>query len=291
MLQREMDSTVNYAVPLVKPKKGFLEELIKTDTQSKLTNKIPVIRRKVTHSVGDRVLDSVSKKASTWGWLKYLGRLGMPAQILSIVAIGTLLGAAYAVTMQTGNRQLVEEGVSVTNNASAPQETVLQLEQIPAPAVMQIEPELQPQEAQQESIFQQLTPEVASLEQDAIPSVESKATEFKVKDTTEVDLLLSLNTTIDNLPKAINPPQTSDSKESTPSVPAGEFIDSALNKYDRKKIKELKQKIFAVRQKTEKYDQRNLRLEGKLELLTVKNRALSEQLRQLDEMSDSLKGR
>jgi hypothetical protein len=291
MLQREMDSTVDYAVPLVKPKKSFLEKLINTKAQLRLKNKIPVIRRKVTDGVSDQILDSVSTKASTWGQLRYLGRLGMPAQILSIVVIGTLLGAAYAVTMQTANRQLVEEGGAVVNNISASRGTVSRPEQISALAVMQVEPKLQPQEAQQESIFQQLTPEVASLKQDAIPSVESKATEFTLKNTTEVDLMLSLNATVDNLPKAITPSETISSKESTPGVAAEKFTDSGLNKYDRKRIKELKQKIFAVRQKAEEYDQRNLRLEGKLELLTVKNRALSERLRQLDKINDLLRRR
>ncbi|MCK5917032.1 MAG: hypothetical protein KAG34_01310 [Cocleimonas sp.] len=367
MLQREMDSTVDYGIPLIEPKKGFLEKLFKTDSKSKLKDKIPTITRKANHSVSDRVLNTVSKKALTWGWLKYLGRLGVPAQVLSIVAFGTLLGAAYAVTMQTGNRQLVEGDLSV-GSTSAPQENIALLEQTPAPVVMQVEPELQSQKIEREAIFQQILP-VASLEQDvesiieseeiglkekdvtdpsheittqtregqftegelsvadtdSIPDlqedallleqkiqkkeaisqqtssialleqdlgsiIESEATEFNVIDVTESNLMLSLNSSIDELQKTVNSPKSlspeeSDSRESAPT----EVITSELNKYDQKRIKELQQQILSVKQKTAKYDQSNLRLEGKLELLTVKNRALSNQLRQLDDLFDSLK--
>ena len=293
MLQREMDNTADYGVQLVKPKKGFLDKIFKTDKKSKLADKIPVITRKATHRVSDNVLDTVSKKTSTWGELKYLGRLGVPAQIFSIVVLGTLLGAAYAVTMQSGDGQLEERGLSVADNAPISQENILQLEQTPSPVVMQIEPELQPQEIQQqETIFQQIVPEEVFLDQDVELAVESEVTELKVVDRAESDVMLSLNTSIDKFQKTVEFPNSISPKESASSVPAKkDVIDPVLNKHDRKKIKELKKKILSVKQRTERYGQRNLRLEGKLELLTVKNRALSNQLRQLDSLSDSLKER
>ncbi len=292
MLQREMDNTVDYGVQLVEPKKGFLDKFFKPDKKSKLADKIPVITRKATHRVSDSVLDTVSKKTSTWGG-RYLGRLGVPAQIFSIVVLGTLLGAAYAVTMQSGDRQLAEGGLSVADNAPVPQENVLPLEQTPSPVVMQIEPELQPQEIQQrETIFQQTVPEEVFLEQDVELAVELETTELKVVDRAEPDLMLSLNTSIDKFQKIVESPNSISPKESASSVPATEeVIAPVLNKYDRKKIKALKQKILSVKQRARRYGQRNLRLEGKLELLTVKNRALSNQLRQLDSLSDSLKER
>jgi len=290
MLQREMDSTVNYGAPLVEQKKGFLESFLTTRVKLKLMDKIPVITRKATHSVSDRVLNTVPKKASSWGWLKYLGRLEMPVQIISIVVLGTLLGAAYAVTMQTGDRQLAEGELSVADSVPATQENISQLEQTPEPVVMQVEPELRSQEIQQqETIFQQVTPAITSLEQDAKPIIESEAIELKVRGGAEADLMLSLNASIDNFPKTVESPTNISPKESASNAPAEDVLDSALNKYDQKIIKKLKRKILLVKQETEKYDQSNLRLEGKLELLTVKNRALSNQLRQLDGLSDSLK--
>ncbi len=295
MLQREMDNTADYRVQLVEPKKGFLDKFFKTGKKSKLANKIPVITRKATHRVSDSVLDTVSKKTVTWGWLKYLGRLGVPAQIFSIVLLGTLLGAAYAVTMQSGDRQLREGGLSVVDvdNAPASQENILQLKQTPASVVTPTELELQLQKRQQqETISQQTIPEEVFLEQDVELAVESETTELKVVDSVESDLLLSLNTSIDKFQKTVESSSSISPKESASSVPAAEdVIDPALNKYDRKRIKELKQKIRSVKQRTEQYSQRNLRLEGKLELLTVKNRALSNQLRQLDSLSTSLKER
>lgn len=380
MLQREMDSTVDYGIPLIEPKKGFLEKHFKRDKKSKLVDKIPVITRKATDGVRDSVLGTVSKKASTWGWLKYLGRLGVPAQVLSIVAFGTLLGAAYAVTMQTGDRQRTEEDLSVVDGTPALQESVLQFEQ----TLVSVESELQPQTIQpSETIFQETASEDTFIEQNAElavkaetettefdvvnqaeldsmlslntsidkfqktvepseninskESVSSEAKEFDVADQAELDSMLSLNTSIDKFRKAIEPPKGIRSKESA-SLETKEFdvvdqekldsmlslntsidefqkavelpnsisskesvssseplskeaIDLALNKYDQERIKELKQQILSVKQKTEEYNQRNLRLEGKLELFTVKNRALSTQLRQLDSVSDALKAR
>ncbi len=293
MLQREMDNTADYGVQRVESKKGFLEKNFKIGKKSKLANKIPIITRKATHHINDSALDAVPKKTVTWGGMKYLGRLGIPAQIFSIVVLGTLLGATYAVTMQSGDRQRGEGGGSVVDNVPIPQENVLQLEQISTPVAMQIEPELQPQEIQQqETISQQIVPEEVFLEQDVGLAVESETTELKKVDSVESDLLLSLNTSIDKFHKIVESPSSIRPKGSASSAPvAKEVTNPALNKYDRKIIKELKQKIRSVKQKAERYGQRNLRLEGKLELLTVKNRALSNQLRQLDSLSDSLKKR
>jgi hypothetical protein len=339
MLQREMDSTVDYGIPLIEPKKGFLEKHFKLDKKSKRVDKIPVITRKVTDDVSDSMLGTVSKKASMWGWLKYLGRLGVPAQVLSIVTFGTLLGAAYAVTMQTGDRQRAEEDLSVVDSAPALQKNILQFEETLVP-VMQVEPELQPQTIQpQETIFQETASEDAFIEQDVELAVEGEAetTEFDVVDQAELDSMLLLNTSIDKFQKAVEPSKNISSQESVSSesiefdivdqakldsmlslntsidefqkavelpksirskesasrstVPAEEVIDLPFNKYDEERIKVLKKQILSVKQKTEKYNQRNLRLEGKLELFTVKNRALSTQLRQLDSVSGSLKER
>ncbi len=89
MLQKEIDSVIDCRIPLVKPKKGFLQKL--TIFKKKLLDKIVIGTQKLLKSRG----------------VKSLARLEVPAQIISVIVLGTLLGAAYAVTMQNGDNRYV----------------------------------------------------------------------------------------------------------------------------------------------------------------------------------------
>jgi hypothetical protein len=60
------------------------------------------------------------------------------------------------------------------------------------------------------------------------------------------------------------------------------------SRYDQKIINDLERQINSLRKKSNYYDVKNIRLMGKVELLTVKNRALSNQLRYLDDLASSL---
>jgi hypothetical protein len=107
MLQREMDSTVDYGVPLVKPNEGFFQKLLK---------KVHVTKK----------IESVDGSLLRGGWLKYVVRLEMPVQIISIIFLGTILGAAYAVTMKNSDRDYTLGDVSALSQQKTTQTINLQ---------------------------------------------------------------------------------------------------------------------------------------------------------------------
>ncbi|MCK5896987.1 MAG: hypothetical protein KAG20_09285 [Cocleimonas sp.] len=294
MLQREMDSTVDYGIPLVKPKKGFLEKLFKRDVEARLLENVPVITRKATADpVSDRIFNETTEKTSKKGnWLKYLSRLEMPVQIISVVAIGTLLGAAYAVTMTTGERPSVSNSsinnniVPVANTSIIPEESISSPETIFSTVVQE---ESQESQQEAETVFQKVVFDGSTSERDLETLIVSEETvEQPVTDTLESDLLLAINT-------SITPPITVGStnhikpKESLGDITTSDVTASQFTEEEQEKINKLKQQIVMVQEKSKKYDLSNVRLKGKLELLTVKNRALSDQLRHLDNLSGSLK--
>jgi len=61
------------------------------------------------------------------------------------------------------------------------------------------------------------------------------------------------------------------------------------SEYEQKIITDLERQILSLRKKSNYYDRINIRLVGRLELLTLKNRALSNQLCHLDDLAISLR--
>lgn len=244
MLQREMDSTVDYGVPLVKPKEGFFKKKLK----------IVNVTKKSTNRVSNKMIERVSAKVSTWGWLKSLARLEMPVQIISIIAVGTLLGAAYAVTMKSGDRQLqYMAGDSKTLSEYEFSQTI----------------------EMQGSIFQKNT---------AFDNPISKT----VAVMPESERMLSLNSIIDQY---ITSEHTISPKDMFSHTTGADIVapPSIVNEHEQKKIRNLEKQILLIQQKSEKLDLSDLRLKGKLELLVAKNRGLSDQLRHIDNLTSSIK--
>lgn len=60
------------------------------------------------------------------------------------------------------------------------------------------------------------------------------------------------------------------------------------SQYERRIIHDLERKISSLKKQSNDYDMKNTQLMGKLELLTVKNRALSNQLCHLEDLAMSL---
>jgi hypothetical protein len=344
MLQREMDSTVDYGIPSVEQKKGFLDKLFKKnvesklDIESKLLDKVPVIKRKPSSNINidDESLGESISKTPKWRGLKPLSRLGIPLQIMSVIAIGTLLGAAYAVTMKSGDQlqpkkelalivdiqpvieeqnfskeailpvflqsddpkivaevalqKLQKEVAEVVRLAVAegqyfPEDATLPvLDQPEAPKIVATEG-LQQEAGSQNAIFDEtsLLQDLNGVVPSAEPVVIVAPKEPEIKNSPELDVLLSLNISIDQLSSDLEPEETS--VEQT----TAEGLDSSVNvTYEQKKIEGLQQQILSVKQKLKKYDQDNLSLKAKLALFTTKNKLLSEQFRDLEKLSDSL---
>ena len=98
-----MDSTVDYGIPLVKPKKGFLQ-------------KLRIFKKKLTQKIFSNAKKVIKSKRA-----KSLARLEIPAQIISVIVLGTLLGAAYAVTMQNDDRYIANMSEALQPEVGIPQ--------------------------------------------------------------------------------------------------------------------------------------------------------------------------
>ena len=240
MLQREMDSTVDYGIPLVKPKKGFFQKLLN----------IINITKKVSTTKNKKVTEAVNNPILKWGWLKFPARLEVPAQIISIIFLGTLLGAAYAVTMQSGDKHYTLGEVGALSQQE-PSQTV---DMGKRPFQKDTTPE---------KLFFKTMPET----------------------TLESELMLSLNSIIDQQSKYMTSEYTNAPKHSTPSTATSNIV----SEYERKKIRDLKKQLSELQQKSSKFDLNNLRLKGKLELLVAKNKTLSNRLRYIDNATHLIK--
>ena len=237
MLQREMDSTVDYAIPLVKPKKGFFHKSIKIIKITKKTIKKRTKKRIV------RIL-----KRNNW---KYFSRLEIPVQIMSILAFGTLLGAAYAVTMK---------------NADHGDKHSASIADFPR------------QEAPFVSVFQKKE----------LPKNTSSSAILSIVNS---DVVFSLNSFIDQQEKTRDSVDlvTSENIPSDDTITIKpEIVEPVLSAYDQKKIKDLERQILLVQQKSAVFDLSDLGLKKKLDLLIVKNRELSSSLYRIDNLISTI---
>ncbi len=221
-----MDSMVDYARPLVEPKKGFLEKYFE----------IIGVTKQVLNKAKKKIADSISCYILNWSWLKSLGRFEIPAQIFSIIVLGTLLGAAYAVTMQTSDRNALYRAMPSQ------------------------------QEVLYDSVFQKkITSE--NLSSKVVLSILNPQEKYMIS--TEIER---------------------DKSEKTPSnTLKPDIVAPTLSSYEQKRIRELEQQILQVQQKADRLALSDLRLKGKLELLVVKNRALSDRLSHIDYLTDRIK--
>ncbi len=233
-----MDSTVDYARPLVEPKKGFLERYFE----------IIGVTKKAINKASKKITKSMSCYILNWSWLKSLGRFEIPAQIFSIIVLGTLLGAAYAVTMQTSDRNALYRAMPSQ------------------------------QEVLYDSVFQKkITSE--NLSSKVVPSMLDSETVFSLASILNPQEKYMISTEIER-----------DKSEKTPSnTLKPDIVAPTLSSYEQKRIRELEQQILQVQQKADRLALSDLRLKGKLELLVVKNRALSDRLSHIDYLTDRIK--
>ncbi len=238
MLQREMDSTVDYARPLVEPKKRFSEKCFE----------IVGMTRTVANKASDKIRGSIRHHIVKWTWFKYLGGFEISAQIFSIIVLGTLLGAAYAVTMQSNDR-------NTANIAILSKQEVLHSSVFPKKVISEkTSPKIMPFGIESEIVF-------------SLVSILNPRERYIVS--TEVEGVTS--------------------EEPSSSTLKPDVIEPALSDYEQKKIRALEQQILQVQQQAERLDLSTLRLKGKLELLVVKNRALSDRLRHIDHLGNTIK--
>ena len=233
-----MDSTVDYARPLVEPKKGFLEKYFE----------IIGVTKQVLNKAKKKIADSISCYILNWSWLKSLGRFEIPAQIFSIIVLGTLLGAAYAVTMQSSDRNALYRAMPSQ------------------------------QEVLYDSVFQKkITSE--NLSSEVVPSMSEAEIVFSLVSILNPQEKYMISTDIEN----------GRSEKTASSMLKPDIVEPVLTQYEQKRIRELEQQILQVQQKAEKLALNDLRLKGKLELLVVKNRALSVRLSHIDYLTDRIK--
>lgn len=327
MLQREMDSTVDYGRPSVEQKKGFLDKLFKKNIESKLLDQVPVITRKPsskTSTDGELLGRSISKTPN-WDGLKPLSRLGIPIQIMSVVVIGTLLGAAYAVTMKSGSQlqpkkelALIVDTQLVVEEQNFPEEARLpvldQLEDLKVVAevaevaqLATVEERHFPEEASLPVLEQLEAPKIA--ETDVLQQQEAGSQSAIFDETSLLQDLNGVTPSVEPVVVAPKEPEIKTSpeldvllslnisigqlsiepKETSVEQTTVEVVDSSeIVTYEQKKIEALQQKILSIKKKSKKYDQDNLNLKAKLALFTTKNKMLSEQFRHLEKLSDTL---
>ncbi len=239
MLQREMDSTVDYARPLVEPKKGFLEKYFE----------IVGVIKKATNRMIEKTVSRGSYCILNWSCLKSLGRFEIPAQVFSIIVLGTLLGATYAVTMQSS-----DSNNALHHTISSQQEVLYR------------------------SVFQK---KVTSAN---LPSKEESST-------LESEVVFSLVSILNPQEKyrISTEVENARSEKTLSSTLKPDVVEPTLTQYEQKRIKALEQQILQVQQKAKKLALSDLRLKGKLELLVIKNKALSAQLSHIDYLRDKIK--
>jgi len=264
MLQRKMDRLADYGTPLVLAKKGWIQKFL---NRNKNEDKIPVIS------------SAIVKQSNLWKKLKYIARIETPLRIVGVVILGTLLGAAYAVTVQSGNKQITATPIVATDQQEVATENIV------------IQKELT-DTTQSFSGFQATLPQdsenISIALKGVAPEVEEEAVMFTLSSP-------------DKSLKVIYPKESPSSENDTaesiysniviPERLVPDVAEAALSEYEQKIIMELEKKLSIVQLKLEKIDMSNLRLQGKFETLVVKNRALSDQLRHIDTVTESLKSR
>ena len=299
MLQRKMDSSVDYGTPLVVAKTGWFQKIFDHEV---ITEKIPVITSKVPD------------QSKLWSKLKYLASIETPIRVAGVVILGTLLGAAYAVTTQSGDKQSEELSVpALETQGVAPQELA---EEVPttnehstsSSDILLNDNETSIHTALEESEISNVLTELnfsqaittaentnnkitLALKSPEINQEEAKESSLKLLSTkkgfkiTHPKGLSSSKKVIDEatytaivIPKELIPDVVEDS-------------NVGLSKYEQQRIMELEKKLALAQKKLDKFDMENLKLQGKFETLVVKNRALSDQLRHIDTVTTELKNR
>ncbi len=290
MLQRKMDSSVDYGTPLVISNKGWMHNFL---NRKEKTDNIPVINSRVSNNVG------------FWDKLKYTSRIDISIQIIGVILLGTLLGAAYAVTTQGWGKQ--EAGKVSTPAASTEQKIENNLSESFA--------ELSDSSPNNDDIAFTVSPIKEEISDELLASLDLLSPEIKAKVNSPKVLSSSINE-LNNISKdaktiVISTPNksfkiTQVETMNEPSekldesvysniiipkrfIPKAAKKENTLSEDEKKAILELERKLALTQKKIKNLDQENLRLQGKFETLIVKNRALSEQLRSIDDASAKLK--
>ena len=303
MLQREMDSSVDYGTPLVVSKKGWFQKVF---DHKKITESIPVINSKVPD------------ENEFWSKLKYLAHIETPIRIVGVVVLGTLLGAAYAVTLQSSDKQrevsvsaldtqettaqesveksvmptivtetshlssdilLNENDVSINEALKAP-EIKDRIDEFNFSQVLTISEDSE--DSNHKGGVTLKSPEINQKDVQIAPAFKLVSTEKSFKITHPKGFDSSKKTIDESAYTAIVIP-----KELIPDV--AEESERGLSEYEQQKISELERKLALAQEKLDKFDRANLKLQGKFEILVVKNRALSNQLRHIDTVTTELK--
>lgn len=300
MLQRKTDSSANYGTPLVVSKKGWFRKFF---DHKKIAEKIPVITSKVPD------------QNEIWSKLKYLARIEAPIRIVGVVVLGTLLGAAYAVTIKNGDKQSIKEPVSsiisqevvtqelttesvmpIVHGLSTPSENILSNENETSSLTPTTLKEAEISDVMNEFSFSQVTtiPEVNDKVILTLKSPEINQDEIKVA--SAFKLVSTEKSFKITHPKGFNASKRDiDETTYTAIVIPEELIpdvleeEAGLSEYEQQRIMELEKKLALAQKKLDKFDMENLKLQGKFETLVVKNRALSDQLRHIDTVTTELK--
>lgn len=300
MLQRKMDSSADYGTPLVVTQKGWFQNFF---DNKKITEKIPVISSKV------------SDKNEFWNKLKYLINIETPIRIIGFVVLGTLIGAAYAVTIKNDNSSPVKVTVSTPDT----QEVIAQ-------ELMTASTSIAKESSTSSLDFSSNNNETSIITALKEPEIDAVINEFSFPEGTESEgndrVTLALKSPAINQNEAkttpsfklvsadrsfkITQPKTFNvskkvideatytsiiiPKELIPDVVESK-TEAGLSKQEQKRIKELEKKLALAKKKLESFDLENLKLQGKFETLVVKNRALSDQLRHIDTVTTELRNR
>ena len=292
MLQRKMDSSVDYGTPLVISERGWLHNFL---NRKEKADNIPVINSKVSNQ--DRF----------WGKLKYTSRIDTSIQIIGIIILGTLLGAAYAVTTQGWGKQEIKK-VNTIATSSTEQKIENDLS----------EPSTELSDTTPDDIAFTISPVKEEISDDLLASLDLLVPEIKTeinspkvispsndklnnvsKDTKEAKTIVistpNKSFRITQVEPMNKPSEKLDESVYSNIIIPKKFIpkvvekESTLSERERKIILKLERKLALTQKKIKNIDKENLRLQGKFETLIVKNRALSEQLRSIDDVSAKLK--